>query len=353
MAASTPASDPASLVALTAHGLHVPDANLYLDARCAPGLTFVSHAHGDHCSDSERILCTPETAVLHGHRRGPREVLRVGYGEWVRVHDAEAMLLPAGHVLGSAMLVVRSARGTVAYTGDYKLKPNPFSPPVVIPRCDTLVMECTFGEPRYVFPPEHELRNELLAFVEQALAEEAVPVVLAYALGKAQEALWHLAGAGYEVVCHGSIANLNRLHEELGHPFPGPGGWVRYRRGEIGRRVLLTTPGSRRTPMVQGLTPRRVAYLTGWAYHPGARNIYRDCDLVLPWSDHADFAELVRTATESGARHIYTVHGPAHFAAHLRTLGLRAEHLADHPQMEKESDEVAAPARDQFDLGLG
>ena len=98
---------------------------------------------------------------------------------------------------------------------------------------------------------------------------------------------------------------------------------------------------------------RRVAYLTGWAYHPGARNIYRGCDLVLPWSDHADFDDLMRTATESGARQIYTVHGPAHFAAHLRTLGLRAEHLADHPQMEKESDEVAAPARDQFDLGLG
>ena len=100
-------TDPAPLVTLSAHGLHVPDADLYLDARLAPGLTFVSHAHGDHCSDSRRILCTPETAVLHGHRRGPSEVLRVGYGEWVRVHEAEVMLLPAGHVLGSAMIVVR------------------------------------------------------------------------------------------------------------------------------------------------------------------------------------------------------------------------------------------------------
>jgi DNA ligase-1 len=72
-------------------------------------------------------------------------------------------------------------------------------------------------------------------------------------------------------------------------------------------------------------------HLTGWAYHPGAFNIYKDCDLVLPISDHADFDELVRTATESGATKVYTVHGMPGFAQHLRSLGIDAEHLAEHP----------------------
>jgi Cft2 family RNA processing exonuclease len=66
--------------------------------------------------------------------------------------------------------------------------------------------------------------------------------------------------------------------------------------------------------------------------HPAARWRFRDCDLLLPLSGHADFDELVRTATESGARKVYTVHGSRRFAAHLRTLGIDAEHLGQHPQ---------------------
>lgn len=59
--------------------------------------------------------------------------------------------------------------------------------------------------------------------------------------------------------------------------------------------------------------------------------MYGHCDLVLPISDHADFDDLVKTAVESGAETIYTVHGSSAFAAYLRTIGLNAEHLAAHP----------------------
>jgi Cft2 family RNA processing exonuclease len=345
------------LVTRTPSGLYVPDADLYLDARRAPGTVFVSHAHGDHCSDSTRILCTPETAALHAARRGARETLTLDYDVPARIGDATVTLLPAGHALGSAMLVAESARGRVAYTGDYKLRPNPFSPPARIPRVDTLVMECTFGEPRYVFPPEHELLAGLQAFVEGARAEGATPVVLAYALGKGQEALWHLTRMGYDVVLHGAIAKLCALHEQLGHTFPGPGRWDRYEKGKVGDRVLMTTPQTRKTAMVQKLPAKRVCYLTGWGLHPGAWNIYKDCDLVLPFSDHADYTELVRTAVESGASKVYTVHGPATFAERLRELGIDAEHLMEHPneaepEAEPEIDEGPKPVALPDQLGF-
>ena len=338
------------LLSRTAHGLYLPDADLHLDARRAPGTVFVSHAHGDHCSEAARILCTPETAALHQARRGAREAVMLGYGARARVGGAEVTLLPAGHALGSAMIVSESAAGRVAYTGDYKLRANPFSPPVEIPRVDTLVMECTFGEARYRFPPDAELVARLHAFVDAALAAGEVPVVLAYALGKGQEALWHLVRGGYDVVLHGAIAKLCALHEELGHSFPGPGRWSRYERGRIGARVLLTTPQTRKTAMVQKLPAKRIVHLTGWALHPGAWNMYKDCDLVLPLSDHADFDELVRTAVESGASKVYTVHGTPRFAEHLRTLGIDAEHLMEHPNVaddEVVADDVAAAEPDE------
>ena len=73
-----------------------------------------------------------------------------------------------------------------------------------------------------------------------------------------------------------------------------------------------------------------------------AHNIYNDCDLVLPLSDHADFDELVRTARESGARKVWTTHGPASFAHHLRAAGIDAEHIASHPQP---ADEPGLPGQ--------
>lgn len=331
------------LVRLTRHGFHLPAPDLHLDARQAPGTVFVSHAHSDHCSRAARILCTPETAALHDARQGARDAVTLPYGEPHRIGAAEVTLLPAGHALGSAMIVARGDAGTVAYTGDYKLRPNPFSPPAVVPRCDALVMECTFGEPRYRFPPEDELVAKLCAFVDAARAEGATPVVLGYALGKGQEALWHLVRHGYDVVLHGAIARMCELHEALGHRFPGPGTWTRYKKGAVGDRVLLTTPSTRKTAMVQKLGKKRICYLTGWAYHPGAFNIYRDCDLVLPLSDHADFDELVRTATESGASRVYTTHGPASFAHHLRAIGIDALHVAEHPNDAGTDEETGAP----------
>ena len=136
---------------------------------------------------------------------------------------------------------------------------------------------------------------------------------------------------GTDCFIHGGDA-----HVALGHAFPGPGTWARYHRAELhvpnARRVLLTTPNTRKAPMVQQLPAKRTCLLTGWALHPGAWNIYKDVDLVLPLSDHADFDELVRMATESGAHKIYTVHGTPKFAEHLRALGSDAEHLVDHPQ---------------------
>ena len=332
MPTRVPTPSPAPLLRRTAHGLYVPAAGLHLDARDAPGPVFVSHAHSDHCSEAAEILCTPETAALHDARRGARAARTLAFGEEARVGDATVTLTPAGHALGSAMLTAEGPDGRVAYTGDYKLRPNPFSPPAEVPRVDELVMECTFGEPRYVFPPDDELVARLYRFVDDALAEGAVPVVLAYALGKGQEALWHLVRRGYDVALHGAVYKMCELHERLGHPFPGPGTWGRYEKGKVGGRVLLTVPNTRKSPMVQKLERKRVCHLTGWALHPGAHNIYRDCDLVLPLSDHADFTELVRTARESGARKVWTVHGPASFAGLLRGMGIDAEHLAEHPQ---------------------
>jgi Cft2 family RNA processing exonuclease len=98
--------------------------------------------------------------------------------------------------------------------------------------------------------------------------------------------------------------------------------------------VLITPPGSRRQPMVLNIPRRHTIMLTGWAVGRSAPYMYKDVDLLLPLSDHADFDDLVRLARESGAERVITMHGPRKFAALLRDLGFNAEHLAQHPSQQ-------------------
>ena len=347
---------PASaLVTRSRHGLHAPPADIHLDARSAPGTVFVSHAHSDHCSSAPRIICTRETAALHAKRKRAREAVTLDFHQPFACGDATIELLPAGHTLGSAMAMIKSEMGTLVYTGDYKLRDNPFSPPALIPKCDVLVMECTFGSPLYRFPPDDELLAKLFAFLDETLAMGRTPVVLAYALGKGQEALYHLTRRGYDVLVKGPTADLCDLHVELGYGFPGPGTWERFAPELLPGRVVLATPGWKKDPAAD--IPRaRTVQLTGWGCNPRARYMYGHCDLVLPISDHADFDDLVRTAVESGASTIYTVHGSPVFAAHLRSMGLNAQHLGAQPDksesLKARTRATTAPVATQYSLEL-
>jgi Cft2 family RNA processing exonuclease len=203
---------------------------------------------------------------------------------------------------------------------------------VIVP-CDTLVMESTFGEPQYRFPPDVVTNERLYAAVDRALSDERVPIVLAYALGKGQEALELLLRRGYRVTLHGSVWNVSEIYRELGVEFAGP--YERYEREHLRGRVLIAPPGCRRQPMILNIARRYVVMLTGWAMSRRAQYMYRGVDLCLPLSDHADYDDLVKLARESRAQRIITMHGPAKFATRLRALGFNAEHLAEYPGAHK------------------
>src|SRR5437763_12014701 len=334
-------------------GLYLPDLDLWLDADAPRERCVISHAHSDHIAEHRAIISTPATARIFRHRRGEAEVSTQHYGER-RDHGRYALtFFPAGHCLGSAQVLVEADGERLVYTGDIKLRPNVAAEDAVIVRCDTLLMESTFGDPIYRFPPDVVTAARLYAAVDRALSDERVPIVLAYALGKGQEALELLLRRDYRVTLHGSVWNVAEIYRELGAKFSGP--YERYDRERLRGRVLVAPPGCRRQPMVQNIERRYTIMLTGWAMNRRAPFMYRGVDLVLPLSDHADYDDLVRLARESGAARIITMHGPAKFAAALRELGFNAEHLAPHPstvdKTRKRAPKKAATAieRTRFD----
>jgi Cft2 family RNA processing exonuclease len=169
--------------------LYLPDLDLWLDADGPREHCVISHAHSDHIAEHRSIVATPETARIFQHRRGEAQVTTQIYGERRDYGRYALTFYPAGHCLGSAQILVEADGERLVYTGDIKLRPNVAAESAVIVPCDTLVMESTFGDPHYRFPPDVAIFDRLYAGIDRALSDDRVPVVLAYALGKSQEAL--------------------------------------------------------------------------------------------------------------------------------------------------------------------
>ena len=194
-------------------GVHLPDAGLWLDPRETRRLAFVSHAHSDHTGLHARVLCTPATARLMQARLDPggTEFVMPAFGEVVEFGNWSAKLLPAGHVLGSAKLLYEDSRGSLLYTGDFKLRKALSSEEIVAGRAETLVMETTYGLPRYQFPPVSETLGAVVKFCVEALEEGETPILLGYVLGKSQEIPSALGAANLPIVLHASVARIARI----------------------------------------------------------------------------------------------------------------------------------------------
>src|SRR3954453_11609450 len=106
-----------------ADDLKLAGADLYLDSRQGRPCCFVSHAHSDHIAVHGHAYSTPETAAQAEMRVGRQPVTTLAYGvEHRHGPDLSLRLLPAGHVLGSAMLYAENDAGSFLYTGDFKLR---------------------------------------------------------------------------------------------------------------------------------------------------------------------------------------------------------------------------------------
>ena len=175
-------------VELKKQGLHLTGTPLWLDARRKSELSFVSHAHSDHIARHVRTIATSATLKFMTHRLGTLpSALPVPYGRGFDLGPLYLELLPAGHILGSAQLRVTRDDGVrVVYTGDLNTVPSLTAEPVQVAECDTLIIESTFGHPRYTFPPKERVLADIEAWCRDKLERGVAPILLGYPLGKSQ-----------------------------------------------------------------------------------------------------------------------------------------------------------------------
>ena len=167
-------------------GIHLVPVDCWIDPARPVERALITHGHADHARGGHgETIATPETLAIMGLRYNTRAGVRpVAYGETVRLAGGvDATWLPAGHVLGSAQVLLEHAGERVIVTGDFKRRPDPTCAPFAVTPCDVLITEATFGLPVFIHPPVEEEIGKLLS-ARTANPDRCV-LVGTYALGKA------------------------------------------------------------------------------------------------------------------------------------------------------------------------
>jgi DNA ligase 1 len=313
-------------------GVFLPQQNLWLDPWEAKDFAFVSHAHSDHIAPHRQIIVSERTArLMQARLPGKRKEIILSFGQEKNVRGMQVTLFPAGHIFGSAQFFLRTENDSLLYTGDFKLRRGQSAEAAEWTAANTLIMETTYGIPRYRLPPTEEVIAQIVAFCRDAIENDEVPVLLGYSLGKAQEILCALAGAHLTPMLHGSVYQMTRIYEQYGQEFCH---YLRYHPNDLGGKVLICPPSANRSRMLEKIPRKRVAMVSGWAVDPNA--IYRyQVDAAFPLSDHADYDDLLRYVDLVGPKRVFTLHGfAAQFARDLRARGIEAWALTEENQME-------------------
>jgi len=333
-------SSQALIPVISKNGIYLPELEMSLDPHRKCDFGFISHAHADHYARHKRILCSTRTANLIAARygRGKAEVTALEFGEEMEIAGHRIRLLPAGHILGSAQIhLTRLSDGaSLLYTGDFKTRTGLSSEAPEFTQADTLIMETTFGLPKYVFPPSEDVLSQAIQFAKDALEEDNVPIILAYSLGKAQEILAALTNTQLPVLVHSAVADMTKVYRRYqSDNFPD---------FEIQKKtttaadtegkVLIFPPNTAKSKFIQSIENRRLAMLSGWGISPSAKYRYRTHE-VFPLSDHADYPELLSFVEKVKPKRVLTVHGyTTEFAADLRQRGIDAWSFKGIDQLE-------------------
>ena len=313
-------------------GVYLPEQDLWLDPWDAKPFAFVSHAHSDHIAPHQEIILSERTArLLQARMPGQRKEHVLAFGERHSIRGIDITLLPAGHIFGSAQILVTIRCRSLLYTGDFKLRPGRSAEPAEWQDADTLIMETTYGLPRYRLPPTEQVVEQIVAFSREAIEEGIVPVLLGYSLGKAQEILCALDGAGLTPMLHGSVFAMTRIYEQFGQAFCK---YVRYAPNEVAGKVLICPPECQQIAHV-GEDPAQARGHDQRLGRGSGRNlsIPGRCRLSSfgPCRLHRPDA-LRRTGP---AQRVLTLHGfAAEFARDLRDRGIEAWALSAQNQLE-------------------
>lgn len=299
MSESKPIID--DFIVQTKIGLYCSYGNFYLDPKEPVVDAVISHAHGDHAiGGSQNVYCTKATSVFMLHRYKKFAAVNFylkPYHEQFELNGVTINFYPAGHILGSALVLMEYKGVKYLYTGDYKLEEDPTCEPTELFATDVLITETTFADPA-TRHPDARLEMEKLNGVQANI------MLGAYALGKSQRliALINKYCPEKRILVHHSIMPFVKIYEELGIAL---GKYEIYDRKVMKNNqtnLIYIVP-----PMVfhsyfKAINVVRI-FATGW------KHLQNNNEIQLYISDHVDWNAIIKTIEITKPKQVWTTHG--------------------------------------------
>jgi len=311
--------------------LHVRAIDAYIDPSVPRERAIITHGHADHArSGHGAVLATPDTIAIMKVRYGEDCAGRfepLDFGVPLQIDDVTITFFPAGHILGSAQVLVEQAGQRVVITGDYKRLHDRTAQPYELVECDLLVTEATFGLPVFQHPhPRDEIARLLKSVADQP---ERSHLVGCYALGKSQRVIALLRDAGWDqpIYLHGAMLRLCALYEELGVTLGDLRPALDVPKAQLAGQIVIAPPSAIRDRWSRRFPDPVTCQASGWmSVKQRARQALVELPLVI--SDHCDWGELQQTIRETKAETVWVTHGREDALVYwCRSQGLQAEPL--------------------------
>jgi len=288
------------------NGLYCKYGQFYIDPKQPVKTAIISHAHADHAiAGNSDVYCTEATSAFMQLRYGKtaaKEFNIVPYDKPFTIGDIQITFIPAGHMLGSAQILMEYQGTKYLYTGDYKLQPDPTCEPIAWVKTDVLITESTFADPNVIHPdPVDEIKklNDIKSNI----------LLGAYALGKSQRIIKLISEYAPQktILVHHKIMPLNAIYEKFGFAL---GKYQLYSRKLIKtqQEYVYIVPPFTFDSYIRATGVKRL-FASGW------KNLQVNQNDTLFISDHADWNDILLTVEKTQPEQIWTLHGDGN---HLR-----------------------------------
>ncbi len=270
----------------------------------------VTHVHMDHILGLEKsvsrcraVIATPITMDLLlelGYNIPASKRLVLDYDTPAKLDgDTIIMLKYAHHIAGTAQVVVGYRDRVIAYTSDFR-KPGSLTPIVREP--DVLVIDATYGDPRFRRPSEESIIEMFVDLVSRLVKEKPVHIYAYY--GKAQEVVSILRSYGIDVPILLSYKQwrILKVLEKHGYRYSDV-----YLDGTLEAREIrrdgwyLYIEHFSKFETYKRIRSVHHVLLTGWLFSNPMKRV-SDNVWIVALSDHADFDDTLLYVEESKPR---------------------------------------------------
>ncbi len=282
-------------------GLFCSYGNFYLDPKEPVVDAVISHAHGDHAiGNNQHVYCTAATAAFMKHRYrkfAAGEFHLKDYQSQFNLNGVEISFYPAGHILGSALVLMKYNGISYLYTGDYKLEEDHTCEAIQFVNADVLITETTFANPSTEHP-------EAIDEIKKLNDIKGNVMLGAYALGKSQRliAMINQHCADKRILVHHSIMPFVKIYEEMGVEL---GKYEMYDRKVMKNNssgLIYIVPPMVFHSYIKAINVVRI-FVTGW------KHLQNNQAIQLYISDHVDWKAILKTIENVKPKEVWTTHG--------------------------------------------